>query len=235
MDTGHDEPLESSPYWKYKEVVFGMLAYFSAVGAFLAKLFSQWSVNNQIISLSNYMYRDQDATVALMNKCTFVKAEDFEASWDRVEKMFKDLESIDEWAVPWVSTPVLLRLTLDQHEIWKDYPYSFLEQAGRVCTHCFVPKRYWVQRLLYFEHLKDNRSWHFQFCIRFYAAFMAVSVALFCWGMFYTTSHYLLFQYKDIMPHDIRKLPPPHKAPEVYDQASRMWPKVADAVKEHAE
>merc|ERR1719377_165002 len=107
MDAGHDQPLASSPYWKYKEVVFGMLAYFSAVGAFLFKLFSQWSVNNQVITLSNYVYRDQEATVELMNKCTFVRAEDFEASWERVEELFEELTS-GERMIPSMSTPELL-------------------------------------------------------------------------------------------------------------------------------
>jgi len=233
MDAGHDQPLASSPYWKYKEVVFGMLAYFSAVGAFLFKLFSQWSANAQIITLSNFVYRDNVAAIELMNKCTFVNAADFEASWERVEELFEELHS-QERMLPEFSMPELLQLTLEQHEKWKGYEPSFMEQVGNFCGNCFTPKKYWVSRLLYFEHLTDARSWHFQFCIRFYVVFMAVSVALFCWGMFYTTSHYLLFQYKDLMPSDLKRLPPPHKAAEVYDRASRLIPRVAKTVRDHA-
>lgn len=233
MDAGQDEKFSDSPYWKYKEVVFGMLAYFSAVGAFLFKLFTQWSVNAQIISITNFVYRDSAAALDLMNKCTFVSAEDFEASWQRVEEMFDDMHSEDRM-IPHMSTPELLRLTLLQHEKWKEYVPTWMEQARSFCGSCFVPKRYWVSRLLYFEHLQDTRSWHFKFCIRFYAAFMAISVALFCWGMFYTTSHYLLFQYKDAMPRDLRRLPPPHEAPAVYESASRLIPKVAKTMRDHA-
>lgn len=233
MEAGQDEPLSSGPYWKYKEVVFGMLAYFSAVGAFLFKLFSQWSVNAQIISITNYVYRDSAAALELITKCTFVNAEDFEASWARVEELFEDMEGTERM-IPAMSTAELLQLTLQQHEKWKEYEPTFMERARNFCGNCFVPKKYWVSRLLYFEHLKDTRSWHFRFCIKFYAAFMAVSVALFCWGMFYTTSHYLLFQYKDIMPRDLRKLPPPHEAPAVYERASRLIPKVAKTVRDHA-
>jgi hypothetical protein len=233
MEAGIDQPLDSNPYWKYKEVVFGMMAYFSAVGAFLFKLFSQWSVNNQIITLSNYMYRDNNATLALMNKCTFVRAEDFEASWEHVEELYEELHC-DERMVPSMNTAELLQLTLEQHEKWKDYEPTFVEQAGNFCRHFFTTKKYWVTRLLYFEHLTDRRSQHFKFSIRFYAVFMAVSVALFCWGMFYTTSHYLLFQYKELMPQDLRRLPPPHEAPAVYDSASRLIPRVAKTMKDHA-
>lgn len=232
MQVGQNETLASSPYWRYKEVVFGLLAYFSAIGAFLLKLFSQWSVNAQIISITNYVYRDSGAALDLMNKCTFVSCEDFEASWDRVEELFEAMES--ERMIPSMSTPELLQLTYQQHIKWKEYEPTYMERARNFCGNCFVPKRYWVSRLLYFEHLKDTRSWHFRFCIRFYAAFMAISVALFCWGMFYTTSHYLLFQYKDMMPRDLRKLPPPHQAPAVYDRAARLIPKVADTVRDHA-
>jgi len=51
--------------------------------------------------------------------------------------------------------------------------------------------------------------------------------------MFYTTSHYFLFQFKDMMPRDLRRLPPPHEAPEVYDRASRLIPKVARGMRDH--
>jgi len=235
MDAGQDEKLSSSPYWKYKEVVFGMLAYFSAVGAFLFKLFTQWSVNAQIISITNFVYRDSAAALDLMNECkkNFVSAEDFEASWQRVEGLFDEMHS-EERMIPKLTTPELLHLTLQQHEKWKEYVPTWTEQARSFCGSCFVPKKYWVSRLLYFEHLEDTRSWHFKLCIRFYAAFMAVSVALFCWGMFYTTSHYLLFQFKDVMPGDLRRLPPPHEAPAVYDRASRLIPRVAKTVRDHA-
>merc|ERR1719335_1735525 len=91
-----------------------------------------------------------------------------------------------------------------------------------------MQKRYWVSRLLYCEYLKDWRSWRFRFCIRFYAAFMGFAILLFCWGMFYTTSHYLLFQHKDVMPREMRSVPAPHEAPEVVDRAGKLIPKVLD-------
>merc|ERR1719272_1507242 len=103
MEAGQDEQ-DMNTYWKYKEVVFGMLAYFSAVGAFLFKLFSQWSVNAQIISISNFVYRDHAAALDLMSKCTFVSAEDFEASWGHVEELFEEMHS-EERMIPSMSTP----------------------------------------------------------------------------------------------------------------------------------
>lgn len=233
MEVGADQPFASNPYWKYKEIVFGMLAYFSACSAFLHKLFSQWSVNNQIISISNFAYQDSPAAVSLMTKCTFVDAVDYEKAWCRVEELFERLRT-EERMTPDLNTPELLQLTLDMHEQWKGYTSSFIEQAAYLCGYWFMPRRYWVSRLLYFEHLKDSRSWHFKFCVRFYAIFMGISVALFCWGMFYTTSHYLLFQHKDMMPSDLRKLPPPHEAPAVVDRASKLIPRVAKTVRDHA-
>jgi len=232
MDSGMDQAPSGSLYWRYKEVVFGMLAYFSAVGAFLYKLFSQWSVNYQVISLSNYMYRDNHMAIDLMKKCTFVEQQDFEASWVRVEQLFEEYQ--EERFVPKLTTPELLQLTLEQYEKYKEYQPDFLEQVGNFFYWAFAPKKYWVTRLLNFEHLEDSRSWHFRFCIRFYLIFVAVSIALFCWGMFYTTSHYLLFQYKDLMPRDLDRMPAPHEAPAVYNQASRLIPRVVKTVKDHA-
>lgn len=229
MDVGE----HGSTYWKYKEVVFGMLAYFSACGAFLHKLFSQWSVNNQIISLSNFAYQDSPAALALMNQCTFIGAVDFEKAWCRVEELFERLKK-DDRMTPELNTPELLQLTMDMHYKWKDKSSTFMETVGFLCGFWFMPRRYWVSRFLYFEELKDTRSWRFRFVVRFYAAFMFVSVALFCWGMFYTTSHYLLFQHQDMMPEDLRRLPAPHEAPQVVDRASRLIPRVAKTVRDHA-
>jgi len=202
--------LESNHYWKYKEVVFGMLSYVSAVAAFLYMLFCQWSVNAQIISLSNFVYRDTSAAVALMNEVTFVPVDDFEASWDRVEELYETLK-VDERINPDMNTPELLQLTMDMHMKWKDHQASFMD---RICSCCgiFLPRRYWAYRLLWFEQLKDTRSWHFRFCIRFYALFMAVSIAMFIWGMIYTTIHYIHFQHSATMPSELKKLPAPHEA-----------------------
>lgn len=219
-----------SDYWKYKEVVFGMLAYFSACGAFLHKLFSQWSVNNQIISLTNFAYQDSPAAVDLMTKCTFVDNRDFEKAWCRVEELFEQMKK-EERMSPTLDTRELLALTLEMHEKWKGYRSTFMEHVGLLCGYVFLPRRYWVSRLLYFEHLRDQRSWHFKFCIRLYSIFMTISVALFCWGMFYTTSHYLIFQHQDSMPSGLKHMPPPHEAPQVVDKASKLIPRVADAVR----
>jgi|Transcript_39296 hypothetical protein len=226
-----DESSENNPYWKYKETVFSLLGYFSAIGAFLHKLFSQWSANGQIISLTNYAYRDTPASLKLLSECKFVSAHNFEVAWGRVEKLFSALKR-DGKPVPVMTTPELLLVTLDMHDKWKDYKESFVAKAGLLCGMFFAPTGYWGSRLLYFPYLKDWRSFRFHFCVRFYTVFMSVSVVLFLWGFLYTTSHYLLFQYEDEMPPDLRRLPPPHEAPNVIDRARRVAPKIIDAVKE---
>merc|ERR1740129_123090 len=218
--------MQKTLYWQFREVVFGMLAYFSAVGAFLFQLFSQWSVNGQIISLSNYVFKDSAAAVSLLDSCKFVQLHDFQMAWLRVEGLFISLQK-EERMVPDLNTAELLLLTLDMHEKWKGYNCSIIEKLGNMCS-LLMQKRYWVFRLLYFEHLKDWRSWRFRFCVGFYATFMGFSILLFCWGMFYTTSHYLLFQHKDMMPREMRSVPAPHEASEVVDRASRVIPKVVD-------
>jgi len=199
------------------------------VGAFLKVLFASWSVNSQIITLPNFLrHGDHEPALELMNKCTFVTAEDFETAWERVEEAFPKQFRGDE---PDMTTGELLQLTLDQHEAWVGHRPSFFEQAGYAISYVLVPKRYWCNRLLFFEHLRDNRSWHFHLCMKLYYAFMALAVILFCWGLFYTTSHYLLFQFKDLMPDALRRMPPPHEAPKVYGQASRLIPKIAKTMK----
>lgn len=214
---------DGNTYWKYRELVFGMLAYFTAVAAFLYKLFSQWSVNNQIISLSNFAYQDSTAAVDLINSCTFVDVADFEASWERVEELFDELKT-KERITPELNTAELLQLTFEMHEKWKEHEPSAMEQMRECCGHCFFPKKYWVNRFLYFAHLADVRSWHFKFCIRFYKAFLCISVILWAWGMFYTTSQYLMFQNPGVMPEHADYIPAPHEAPAVVNQASKLIP-----------
>lgn len=231
MDTGADESMDNNPYWKYKETVFSLLGYFSAVGAFLHKLFSQWSPNAQIISITNYAYRDTPASLKLLNECRYISAHKFEVAWGRVEQLFSKLKREGK-NMPEMKTRELLLMTLDMYDKWKDYKPSFVEQAGVLCGVFFAPRGYWASRILYFPYLRDWRSFRFHFCVRFYAAFMTISVVLFLWGFLYTTTHYLLFQYEDKMPPDLRRLPPPHEAPGVIDRARRFLPKVLDAIKE---
>merc|ERR1719258_389242 len=114
MDVSQNEQ-EDNHYWKYREVVFGMLGYFSAVFAFLFLLFTKWSVNSQIITLSDYVYRDSAAAIDLVKSCTFVEEKDFEKSWERVEKLFDHMKN-QEKSTPELTTPELLQLTLDMHE-----------------------------------------------------------------------------------------------------------------------
>jgi len=206
--------LEHNHYWKYKEVVFGMLSYVSAVAAFLYMLFCQWSVNAQIISLSNFVYRDTSAAVALMNEVTFVPVDDFQAAWEHVEELYETLKN-DERINPDMNTPELLQLTMDMHSKYKDQETTIMDRIRGCCGIVFLPKRYWAYRLLWCEQLKDTRSWHFRFCIRFYALFMALSVAMFIWGMIYTTIHYIHFQKGLVVSGELKSLPAPHEAGDI--------------------
>eukprot|EP00928_Gymnodinium_smaydae_P098224 TRINITY_DN908_c0_g2_i1.p1 TRINITY_DN908_c0_g2~~TRINITY_DN908_c0_g2_i1.p1 ORF type:complete len:412 (+),score=43.48 TRINITY_DN908_c0_g2_i1:98-1333(+) len=222
---------QGDDYLKYRVIIYGNLAYFSATSAFLFKLFTEWSVNSQILSLPNFAYESQAAAAKLLTECTYVQDTEFEVAWEKTETVLQRLAIVDDRAAA-MSIAEILHMTLDMHRCGAEPKHlvaSWLEAVYRF----FATKRYWVARLLFCPQLQDWRTFRFRVCVRVYSCFMAVSVVFFCWGMFYTTTQYLLFQHANIAP-ELRKLPPPHHAPQVIEQARELIPKVLDRASHHS-
>lgn len=171
----------------YRELVYGLLAYFIPVAAFLFVLFSEWTVDWNVVSLPKYLQRDNKRAVDLLARSTFLAEDDMRDAFEATEDLLVRYEQNRSLRTPvQLSTSEYLRLILDVHERGSRPPSRW---------YCFrLGRNYWVYRVLFSSHLQDARSSSFRLWTWLYTLFIFVSVLVFIWTMVHTAQDLLLFQ-----------------------------------------
>lgn len=208
--------IKDSPTWEvrpFHELIFGIFAYLSPITAFMIVLFTHFSANADIVTLPNFIARDREKAVALLNECTYIRDKDFRIAFRRAEHLIEELASESRILLT-LDTPELMQLVLDQHE--KRTGSTFFEEVDCDAA-CRCYKAYWVTSVLYMECLNDWRAWRFRFFARFYMAFMVLAVLVYVYALLYTLHKVVGIQRAD--PRDI--IPAPEK---IYRDVSSQMP-----------
>lgn len=171
----------------YRDLIYGLLAYFTPVGVFLFVLFSEWTVDWNVVSLHRYCHGDKKKAADLLSRGVFVPEDDFirayEAATDLLVR-YAEEKSLDPVEL---TTPEFFRLVLDAYEKGAVPPSPW-------CSCLKIFNSYWVNRVIFCKHLRDPRSRSFRSWSWIYTLFIVIASLAFIWTMVHTAQDLMLFQ-----------------------------------------
>lgn len=181
-----DEGADSS------SLMFGLLAYFLPVFAFLVVVLCRWSVEWYLIPLAKFCEMDHKAGVRLLDKCVFIEEVRFRDAFEAVAEALdgKEAEAPGRSAGPATPKP-----PLRTPEFLRAIAEAALRKARRpprCCGGDCAP--YWVYRLLFSRHLRDGRAREFRIWATVYGIFLVLALAVFVWVFVLTAVEVLRFE-----------------------------------------
>jgi len=171
----------------YKDLIYGLLAYFTPVGVFLFVLFSEWTVDWNVVSLHRYCHGDKKKAAELLSKGSFVTEDEFVRAFEAATDLLKRVAEEQNLPVIELTTPEMFRLVLDAYEKGAVPPSPW-------CSCMKIFNSYWVNRVMFCRHLQDDRSRSFRSWSWLYTLFIVVASLVFVWTMVHTAQDLMLFQ-----------------------------------------
>lgn len=180
----------------YPELVYGLLAYLSPIGAFVAVLCVRWSVEWYLIPLSKFCEGcSPQETASLIGRSLYVPESRLRKAVNAAEG-YLAMKGDDGRPTPVLSSPEYFNLLASLVAKGVDPPRN----TGRGCCGtllrilCPFPKAYWVYRALFCSYLDDSRSKTFRYWVRAYVAFALAAGAMILRIFFHTGLQVLCFE-----------------------------------------
>lgn len=173
----------------YRELVYGLLAYFAPVAAFVFVLFRNWSVEWHTVPLGKYCERNHRGAVEHLDRSTLVREGAFVEAFEAAEDLLQRYATRHRLPRPVeLTTREFVLLVLDMFKKGARAPRGWLCSPPRCC------RSYWVSRVLFSRHVQDRRASTFRFFARCYMIFLLIAVVIFCWTFMHTAHELLVLQ-----------------------------------------